>query len=86
MLTPEMGFTDKVLKNRIGSGAQVRITPLDEQDIMVIQELLAHYHLALLQTDQLETAEKVNQLCQPHFLVSRFVKIEPKNAQGFILS
>jgi glutamate synthase (NADPH/NADH) large chain len=78
LLTPEMGFNLDVLKSRVGKGAYVKIVPLEEQDIEVIQELLNHYLLALIETNQSETAEKIGQLCLPQVAVSRFVKVIPK--------
>jgi glutamate synthase (NADPH/NADH) large chain len=80
MLTPEMGFNLDVLKSRVGKGADVKIVPLDAQDIGAIQELLNHYIHALAETNQPETAEKISQLCLPQVVVSRFVKVIPEPA------
>ena len=78
LLTPEMGFTLDVLERRLGIGAQVNILPVEGPDICSIQELLAHYHQALLQTNQPEYAEQINQFCLPQVALSRFVKIVPR--------
>ncbi len=86
MLTPEMGFTQAALQSRLARGAHVRITPLEEPDLPDLQELLGYYQEALLQTDQPDTAELVRRLCQPHKLLSRFLKILPEKAEGFYLS
>jgi glutamate synthase (NADPH/NADH) large chain len=80
MLTPEMGFNLDVLKSRVGKGADVKIVPLEAQDIGAIQELLNHYIHALAETNQPETAEKISQLCLPQVVVSRFVKVIPEPA------
>jgi glutamate synthase (NADPH/NADH) large chain len=80
LLTPELGFTLKVLEKRIGIGADVSILPVEHQDITSIQELLGHYHEALLQTNQPETAEKISQLCQLQMALSCFVKVVPKQS------
>ncbi|BBB48649.1 glutamate synthase-related protein [Pelolinea submarina] len=78
LLTPEMGFTLDVLERRLGIGAQVNILPVEGPDILSIQELLKHYHQALLQTNQPEYAEQINQFCLPQVALSRFVKIVPR--------
>ena len=78
MLTPEMGFTISALKKRIGQGAHVQILPIEERDLNDIQELLGQYRIALLQTDQPETAEKVSQFCIPQVAFMHFVKIIPE--------
>ncbi len=80
MLTPEMGFTQNSLQNRIARGAHVQVFILAEEDIPALQELLGFYCRALRQTDQPEIAEKINRLCLPHNLISRFVKIVPDNS------
>jgi glutamate synthase (NADPH/NADH) large chain len=78
LLTPELGFNLKVLKRRVASGAQVSILPVEKTDVESIQELLQKYCMALRQTDQPETAEKISQLGMPHMILARFVKVVPQ--------
>ena len=82
MLTPEMGFTIAALKKRIGRGAHVQILPIEEKDLNDIQELLGQYRIALLQTDQPETADKISQFCIPQVAFMHFVKIMPESSSA----
>ncbi len=82
MLTPELGFTREVLQSRVAFGAHVRILGLEDSDIPALQELLGYYCQALRQTDQAEIAEKINRLCLPHNLISRFLKIVPQTTES----
>lgn len=78
LLTPEMGFNHEALEKRIGLGAHIDIKPIGQSDLEEIRDLLGHYHTALLQTDQPETADQVSKLWLPQTALARFVKIIPQ--------
>jgi glutamate synthase (NADPH/NADH) large chain len=77
MLTPEMGLTLDVLRQRLARGASVDVQPLQPVDVPKLQELLGHYVQALHQTDQPDVAGRVNRLSEEGTLLTRFVKVVP---------
>lgn len=76
-LTPEYGFDETTLTRRIARGANVTIQPVEDQDVASIQALFDHYIRALEDTDQMEVADHIRTLAQPHRIANRFVKIVP---------
>ena len=79
MLTPEMGFDENALRKRVSLSAHIDILPVEEVDIEDIRVLLGHYHKALLQTDQPDTAAQISKLWLPQSVLAHFVKIIPHN-------
>jgi glutamate synthase (NADPH) large chain len=76
-LSPEYGFTLTALQSRLANGATVTIEPIEEDDVISIQELLGYYIDALEETDQPDTANDIRQLARPRTLHDRFVKVVP---------
>ena len=77
-LTPEFGFDQQALQQRIAKGAQVRIEKINEDDLWEIRSLMDHYLTALEQTYQYETAERLRSFLKDDLLLfHRFVKIVP---------
>ncbi len=74
-LTPEFGFDQTALVKRLAIGANVRISPVDQVDATVIQELTGYYLAALEKTYQFDTAERLKLLLDPVFIISQFVKV-----------
>ncbi len=77
-LTPEMGFDEKALHDRLATGSGVEILPISAQDLPPIRRLLGHYIEALEQTYQYETAERIRSLCEEKALQYSFVKVLPR--------
>ena len=78
MLTPEMGFDEAALRQRIALGAQVQIQEIGPDDVKDLQRLLQYYIEALEQTYQYETAEHIRSLSDEKAILERFVKVVPK--------
>lgn len=70
-IQPEMNLTVEAIQRRIAKGATVKITPLDEQGIADIQELLKYYALKLMQNNQADEALRLQAMIarpQDHFI------------------
>ncbi len=78
MLTPEMGFDEAALQQRIALGAQVEIQELESEDYGELQRLLGLYIEALEQTYQYDTADHIRALIAKKVIKGRFVKIVPQ--------
>jgi glutamate synthase (NADPH/NADH) large chain len=76
-LVPEFGFDRPALQRRIASGANVRIQPVQPEDLADIQSLLEEYVEALEQTYQYDIADRIRTLRKEDQLMNRFVKIVP---------
>lgn len=74
-LTPELGFSQDVLVTRFGKGASVRMDPLVEEDIIVLQEMFAYYVDTLERTYQYDTADRMRELADINELLNQFVRI-----------
>ncbi len=81
-LTPDMGFTLKVLRSRFGKGASVQVLPVDQPDILAVKMMLKYYIQALLETDQPDTAEHIKQMRHSEMIKTHFVKIIPSFYNG----
>lgn len=76
-LSPQFGFDEAALQRRFAIGSKVNAEKIDDADVQSIQELLSHYIIALEQTDQFATADKIRALSEPVNLYARFVKVVP---------
>ena len=81
-LTPEFGFDERALANRIALGAQVEVQGLETEDVPAVQELLGHYINALEQTYQYENAEQIRTLITEATLLRYFVKIIARHPES----
>lgn len=81
LLTPDMRFDEEALKRRLARGANVKVQPVDSEDVQPIQTLLAHYIEALEQTYQHDTAERIRSMCMEPVLLKRFLKVVPDKIQ-----
>lgn len=77
-LSPEFGFDEVALQRRFAKGSNVTIEATDISDVKSIQELLQHYVDALLETDQYETAMRIQNLMEVETVLQRFVKVVPQ--------
>ena len=66
-LTPELGFNQDTLSNRIARGACISIDKLDSEDENRIILLLNYYVQALLQTHQHDVADHIKEFCEKDF-------------------
>jgi glutamate synthase (NADPH/NADH) large chain len=76
-LVPEFGFDEAALRRRLARGAVVTVQPIDQADVLAIQELLTYYAEALDQTAQPDEAERIRSLAMHEVLYQRFVKVVP---------
>jgi len=81
-LSRELGLDEDAIRRRVARGAKVNLVPLDDDDLIQVQELLAHYIAALDETDQHDVADRIRALRQPYLLFDRFIKIIPQHISG----
>ncbi len=77
-LSPEFGFDEDALRRRFAKGSTVMSELVQLSDVKSIQELLQHYMDALLETDQYDTAMRVQNLMEVESVLQRFVKVVPQ--------
>ncbi|MCX7967007.1 MAG: glutamate synthase-related protein [Armatimonadetes bacterium] len=79
-LTPDLGFDENALKRRLAKSAKVAISPVDDNDISNIRELLSTYANELEKSGQWQQANRIRSLMKD---ADRwFVKIVPVNQQS----
>jgi glutamate synthase (NADPH/NADH) large chain len=69
----EWGLDRAALERRLGTGAKVALTELDEEGMADVQELLGRYAEQLERSEQPEEAERVRTIASEarwHFLMS----------------
>lgn len=79
-LQPEMGLDEEALKRRIAKGAKVSIQSLSEKGVEDVKELLSAYIEELRNTDQEDTAARIEELLQD--LSKNFVMLSPVKLQA----
>ncbi|WP_204517561.1 glutamate synthase-related protein [Brevibacillus fulvus] len=79
-LQPELGFDRAALERRIAKGAKVFLYNLDPQGEADVRELLSAYKEELLNTEQYETAAKIQKLIDEP--AAHFIMISPKKEQA----
>jgi len=63
-VNPEWNLDGDAIRRRLGEGAKVELTELDDEGILDVEELLGHYADELRATDQAGEAKRVGALAR----------------------
>ncbi len=78
-LNVKMGFDRDVIQRRVANGAKILIQETDAADHENLQDLLQKYWHELIESNQLEEANRIQALSVN--IPGKFVKVRPSNQQ-----